>query len=35
MKRFFVSVTIVVVGLIVLTFLSNGSDVVRFVYRVF
>jgi uncharacterized membrane protein YciS (DUF1049 family) len=35
MKRFIVSVCVVVIALIALTFLTNGADVVRFVYRVF
>jgi hypothetical protein len=35
MKRFIISVGVVVIALIALTFLTNGADVVRFVYRVF
>jgi hypothetical protein len=35
MKRFIISVGVVVIALVALTFLTNGADVVRFVYRVF
>ena len=35
MKRFIISVVVVVVALIALAFLTNGADVVQFVYRVF
>ena len=35
MKRFIISVVVVVAALIALAFLTNGPDIVRFVYRVF
>jgi hypothetical protein len=35
MKRFVVSVVVIIIALVLLAFLMNGSDIVPFIYRVF